>query len=217
MEAGRELGKALVNGDPSAMAKILDLAKGEAAAYNGGRAATNDQERAELALQTFAPIHAAFDVINAAAAAGNQYAIDAVSRALAYPELQGPATESLGVLAGVGNPTALQMLTQPDKYGLLLSGSVGALKAAAENGNQQAIAFLAGVTQNQQDQALWFMAADDLSKAAAAGNPVAIDAMGGLLGASNQSARRVAIAALRQAVNNQDQRAAAALSNAGVY
>jgi hypothetical protein len=65
----------------------------------------------------------------------------------------------------------------PDKNGLLLSSTVGALGPAADNGNPQAIAALAAVLADEKKKPLWFMASECLQKAAASGNPTAVAAL----------------------------------------
>ena len=99
----------------------------------------DDTQRGELSGQTFAPLHAAFDVINEAALQTNSIAFQAISTVWQTAELLGPATKSLGLLAGAGNEDALEMLLHPEQYGLTLSTTVAALRHAADNGNQKAI------------------------------------------------------------------------------
>jgi hypothetical protein len=91
--------------------------------------------------------------------------------------LEGAAITSLGKLAGTGDEAALQMLLNPDKNGILLSSTVGALQPAADDGNQKAIDALAAVLKNPAHKALWNMASTALQKSAANGNTVAIDAL----------------------------------------
>jgi len=212
---GSELGNELVNGDASALAMIKAMAKVEHDIFNS-TITTNDEERANLARSIFAPLHQAFDVINEAAARGNRDAINAVAWAVDVPELQGMAINSLGALAGNGNDVALNFLLHSDQHQIAPSLVVGALKPAADTGNQQAIDFLAGVAMDGKAQGAWYLAADGLSKAAESGNTTAIDALAGLLSADNKNVRDAAISGLQRAAAKNSLRAAAALSSARV-
>jgi hypothetical protein len=196
--------------------KILALAKTEQKSFKTESIGLDDTQRGDLARQTFAPLRAAFAPLTDDASKRNPFARDALFRALQIPELNGMAVQSLGVLAGNGNEGALEVLLHPEKYGGLLSGSVGALKPAADKGNQKAIDALAAITTDTANQALWFMAADGLNKAAGAGNPVAIDALIGLLASSNQSVHRAAITELKMAAANQNAKASEALRSMSI-
>ena len=78
VEIGRELGMAVVQGQPGAFARLLELSKAELASFNTNRVGLTDPQRGDLARQTFAPLHAAFKVIEDAAIGGNAAAVDAV-------------------------------------------------------------------------------------------------------------------------------------------
>jgi hypothetical protein len=127
------------------------------------------------------------------------------------PELQGGAVHSAGVLAGNGDEVALQILLNPKNYQIPLSSTVGALKQAADNGNQKAIDALAAVAANPDQRALWFMAAESLGDAAASGNSSAVDALIGMSGDTNINVRRVVLSGLQRASANQNAKAADAL------
>ena len=208
---GRELGLAVVRGDPGALDKLAELSKVAHKSFNTDALGLDDTQRSQLASRTFAPLQSAFEVIDEAALNGNPVAIAAVERALQIPELQGHAVQTVGTLAGKGNEVALQILLNPDKYGIRLSGSVFALRAAAEAGNQSAIDALSAVTQDLKNQALWYGAATGLATAAGSGNAVAIDALIGLAGSTNQNVRDAVMVGLRKAAANQNPKAAEAL------
>ena len=216
IDNGRELGMAVVRGEPAALKKVLDLAKTEHESFKTNSAGLTDTLRGELGNRTFAPLRAAFDVIAEAAAKGNPLALDAVAQATQAPELNGMAMRTLGTLAGAGNNDALEILLNPEKYGFLLSSTVSALRPAAENGNQKAIEFLAAVATSADQQALWFMAAGGLTKAAESGNPLAVDTLISLSGCTNTSVQRVVVSGLKQAAANQNAKAAEALRSMGV-
>jgi hypothetical protein len=122
---------------------------------------------------------------------------------------------SLGSLAANGDAGALDILLHPEKYGALLSETVSALQPAAENGNQMAIGALAAIAANQEQQALWYMAANSLAKPAASGSAVAIDALIRMSTCTNQTIQNAVADALRGAAANQDVKAADALRALG--
>jgi RNA polymerase sigma factor (sigma-70 family) len=208
---GRQLGLAVAQGDPTALAKLLAMAKAAIQYVKTNSVGINDAERGELGRRAFAPLRAAFDAITEEASKGNQAALQAVSSALQMRELQGFAITSAGVLAGNGDEVALQILLNPKDYGLFLSSSISALKPAADNGNQKAIDALAAVAADQSQQALWYLTADALRDAAASGNPAATDALIAMSGATNQIVRRVVISSLQGASANQNAKATDAL------
>jgi RNA polymerase sigma factor (sigma-70 family) len=215
-DPGRELGLAVVRGDLAALEKISVLAKAELTDFNTNSPGLDDTQRSELSGRTFAALASAFQVIEAAAMQGNQNAIDAVLKSAPLPELQGNAVQAIGALAGNGNNDALAVLLNYDKYGFTLSSTVGALQTTAGNGNQQAIDFLSAVTKDENDAALWYMAASGLAKAAESGNPAAIDALAGLAANTEPNVRKVVVAGLRGAATKQNAKALATLQAMGV-
>jgi len=215
-ESGRAVGLAVVRGDPGALEQMTELAKAQLRSFSTNRVGLDDAQRAELSRLTFAPVRAAFEVIGEAAAQGNAEALAAVARAVQIPELRGQAVEVVGTLAGRGDEVALEMLIHPEQHGILLSSSVGALRAAADSGEQRAIDALSAVTRDPARRALWFMAASGLGKAAGSGNPGAIDALIGLLPQPEPSLRGAVLNGLRTAAANQNPNAAQALRSAGV-
>jgi hypothetical protein len=215
-DIGRELGLAVVRGDPGALDKMLALSKEARKRFNTDRAGLDDTQRGELSARLFAPIQSAFSVIGDAAVNGNQVAIAAVERALLYPELRGPAVDIVGTLAGRGNEAALEMLVTPDQYGILLSSSVFALRSAVEAGNQKAIDALAAVTRDEKHRALWLEVANSLATAAEAGNAVAVDALVSMSVATNQHVRNAVVLGLKRAAANQNAKATETLRSMGV-
>ena len=213
---GRELGMAVARGEPGAFEKLVELARARASHFRSNNPGMTDNQRADLARETFAPLSAAFEVIAQAASEGNALALDAVMQAALVPELKGQAIRALGKLAGEGSDVAVDTLVNPQKYGLLLSSTVSALRPAAANGNQKAVDALVAVTSDSSHQALWYMAADGLAKAAEAGNAVAIDALIGLSTSTNRSVHDVVVRGLKQAAANQNAKATEALRAMGV-
>ena len=214
-DIGRELGMAVVRGDAGAFDKLLAEIKTEQQSFKTNNIGLNDQQRREVSLRTFTPINAAFKVIEEASVNGSQPALDALARSLQIPELRGLAVNSLGGLAGNGDAGALEVLLHPEKYGALLSGTIGNLQPAADNGNQKAIDALAAIATDQKNQPLWPMTANSLAKAAAAGNTVAIDALISMSSSTNRNIQNAVAEALRGAAANQNAKAAEALRSMG--
>jgi hypothetical protein len=216
MENAKQLGIAVVQGQPGAFGKLRELAKAQHAVFNTNKVGLNDSQISDLHRQAFAPLFAAFKVIEEAAVGGTPVAVDAVAQSLQIPELQGLAVRSIGLLAGNGNDTALEILLDPRKYGLLQSSTVGALRPAADSGNQQAIDALAAVAGDPMLKPLWYLAADGLEKSAESGNAVALDALIGLsTSTTNISVRNVVVSGLKAAAANQNAKAAQALRTIG--
>jgi RNA polymerase sigma factor (sigma-70 family) len=213
-DIGRELGDAVVRGDAGALDKIVNTANSEFAFFNTNSAGLDNAQRGAMARQIFSPIQEAFGIIADAASQQNQFAVSAIAQAAQTPQLKGLAVQSLGTLAAAGNNGALDCLLDYQSFGFLLSSVVGALQPVADSGNQKAIAALASVTQDSNEQGLWFMAATGLQKAAASGNSVAINSLSGLLSAANPNVRNAAISGLRAAAANQVPAAIQALHSA---
>jgi RNA polymerase sigma factor (sigma-70 family) len=172
-----QLAAAIVQGDPTAMQRMRDLANSRFAFFNTNRIGLTNEQLAAIHMEAFGGLASAFDWLSQQAAGGNTNARQAFDQAARIKELQGFAVRGLGQLAGKGDENALQMLLNPDRYGLLLSSTVSALAPAAENGNAQAIAVLAAVLQDPTKKPLWQMASLGLQGPAASGNTIAIEAL----------------------------------------
>ena len=214
-DIGRELGAAVVRGEPDAFGKLVELSKAAHASFNTKSGGLNDTQKDELSRQAFAPLNVAFKVIGESATGGNQVAVDAVVRAMEFPELKGGAVQCIGALAATGNEAALEVLLNPEKYDFPLSSAVAALRGAADSGNQKAIDALATVAGDSKHVALWMMTADGLQNAARMGNPVAIDALINMSGETNLNVRKAVIPGLRAAAA-QNTKAADALRAMGI-
>jgi hypothetical protein len=110
----------------------------------------------------------------------------------------------------------LDVLTHPDKYGVLLSSTIAPLQPAADHGNQAAIDALAAVANDKQNQPLWYMTAGSLTVSAIAGNPDAIDALINITTSTNAWVRDKAIVGLRVVAANKNAKAAQALNALGI-
>jgi hypothetical protein len=212
---GHDVGMAVVRGEPGAFEKLSDLAKQALAKLKAGGDGLNDEQRGQLSRSAFASLRSAFSTIEQAAVENNEAAIDAIVRSMLIPELRANAAQALGVLAGNGNDDALEALLNPN-YGLVLSTTVGALQPAAEKGNQKAIDVLAGVAADPKQKGLWFMAATGLSKAAAAGNETAVQALIELAKAGDPNLKAAVVAGLEGAANRQNAKALETLRLLGV-
>jgi RNA polymerase sigma factor (sigma-70 family) len=175
-EAG-QIASAIAQGDPTALRRLNDFAKSQSQYYQTNSVGLKNEELTAVWSKSFSGLLAAFDSLSDEAIKGNVNARHAIDQATQLGPLQGPAVTSLGKLAAKGDESALQMLLAPDKNGILLSSVVGALGPAAENGNPQAIAFLANVLSDQTKKPLWHMASEPLRTAAAFGNQSAVDAL----------------------------------------
>jgi RNA polymerase sigma factor (sigma-70 family) len=211
LEAARQLGLAVTQGDAAALGKLAALARAEFQYFNTNRVNVNDADHGDLARKTFLPLQTAFQVITDEATKGNPNALQALSQSVGIKELQGTALASIGILAGNGDEVALDILTNPSKYGVLQSSAVSALKPAAERGVQKAIDALAAVTRDPKSKPLWHLATEGLSKAAASGNDVAVDALINVSTAQDEHLRREAVEGLQRAALNQNAKAIAAL------
>ena len=76
---------AVIQGQPGAFGKLLELAKAEHASFNTNKVGLNDSQLGDLSRQTFAPLHDAFKVIAEAPTGGNSVAVDAVVRSMSTP------------------------------------------------------------------------------------------------------------------------------------
>ena len=183
LEKAIRLGEAIVNGDATAMKQLIELSKSEYANFNAKSAGLEENASADLATKTFAPLGAAFKVLNTAALNGDTNALEGIAQAIHLPELQGNAVLSLAVLAHNGNVAAAEILINPKKYGLWENAGVGLLEDTA-NG---------------------------LRKAAESGNSAAVNALIVLSANKDIGAREAAIEGLKEAATNHNATAAAAL------
>jgi RNA polymerase sigma factor (sigma-70 family) len=211
METARQLGMAAAQGDRAALKKLQDYSLAAGRDFSTNSAGLRDWEKGDRQRQLFSPLWVAFDVITEEARKGSSTAMQAISNAAETPGLQGVAIKSIGALAGSGNESALEILLNPDKYHLLPTSVVGALKPAAESGDLRAINALAAVTADPKKQPLWFMVANGLKKPAESGNELAIDTLIYLAGQTNISVHREAVSGLKAAALKNHAKAAAAV------
>jgi hypothetical protein len=99
---------------------------------------------------------------------------------------------------------------------LLQSSVTGALRPAADNGNQKAIDALSAVASDPDQAALWLLAANGLEKSAESGIAVAIDALAGMSASTNINVRNAVIPGLRAAAAKQNPKATEALRSLGI-
>ena len=199
----RQMALAAMQGNSGALDKLAKLA----AAVRTMN--TNEQTAARSDIQS------AFEALGTAAGKGNAAGLQALWQASRVPELQGFAVEAMGQAAGLGNEEALKPLLDPGSYLLLPSSVTAALKPAADAGNVRAIQALAVTAADQNQQGLWFLAAQGLEAAAAAGNATAIDSLAALAATPDQNVRKEAVLALETAARNNQPRAEEALRKLG--
>jgi hypothetical protein len=210
-ESAEQLTTAVLQGDFAALDTLAAMTR-KAASANRPDMTSDEQEKLVAGLR---PIWAAFDTLADQASQGNQNALQALAKAARIPELSGLAIKSLGQLAGRGSEGALNIVLDPQRFGIDVpfSSTVSALKPAAESGNPRAIEALAAVAADDNQQPLWFMAADALRKPAESGNSVAIEALISFSRSTNQSVLNAVRIGLGAAAANQNERVAEALRN----
>jgi hypothetical protein len=195
-----ELGLAASKGDLAALDKLAELAATALAAR------TNQSD------WVLGDVKRAFDLLGAEAGKGNDLAFQSLWRATRMKHL---AIRALGDAAGAGNEKALEPLLDPERYLLLRSSTLGALKPAADNGNARAIAAIAAIADDPKATALWHTAANGLENAALSGNATAIDALAKIAKSENAGVRKEALLALENAAFKKHARAAEALRGLG--
>jgi len=124
-----KVGLAVVRGDPGAFDKLVaELSKSALKSFNTNRVGLDDTRRGELASRTF---RSAAGSIRRDWRSGCQWQPSSgrscESRPFKSRSCKGTRFKLPERLAGKGNESALEMLLNPDQYGILLSGSVFAL------------------------------------------------------------------------------------------
>ena len=208
-DVAHRLAIAVLQGDLAALDTLAEMTRGAVSAHHPNM--TPDEQEKYVA--NLRPIWAAFDALAEEASQGNENALRALAKTARMPDLSGLAMKSLAELAGRGSEGALHVVLDPQKFGIDLpfASTVGALKPAAESGNPRAIEALAAVAANDDQQPLWFMAADALRKAAESGNSAAIEALISFSRSTNQSVLNAVRTGLSAAAANQNARAIEAL------
>ncbi|MFO1501775.1 MAG: sigma-70 family RNA polymerase sigma factor [Verrucomicrobiota bacterium] len=171
-------------------------------------------DKAAVSRKKLRAIDAAFQLFVDEADRGNTNALGLIAQALRLRGLSGFGAKSLGDLAGHGSEGALNILLDPGKFGvdIPLSGTVGALKPAAENGNERAIQALAQLGESDSCQPLWLMAAEALRVPAESGHPAAIEALISFSRTTNANTLTAVRAGLSAAAATQNPRAIEALN-----
>jgi hypothetical protein len=163
----RALAERIANGDQSAFEELRDTAT---ELY---RDIDFNKER-ERVLSNLVLMRAAFNVLGEQAAKGNDKSFQALKTCLGTSNHLSPfAPDALGLAAAAGNTEALEILLHHDRWGIILSSTVFALRPAAENNDERAVDFLIGVIENPSDRPLWHGASEGLAGAAMKGNPKA--------------------------------------------
>jgi hypothetical protein len=208
-EMARQLTDSLLSGDFIALDTLTEMARQATETHHPNMT----PEEQESYLAKLRPLWEAFDALAKEASQGNTNALQALANSARMPELSGLAAKSLGKLAGAGSDGALNIILDPDRFGLdiPLAGRVQALRPAAEDGNARAIEALAALAQDDEHQALWFMAAEALGNAAQSGDAVAIGALVSFSRSTNQNVMGAVRRGLGAAAANQNATAIEAL------
>lgn len=147
-------------------------------------------------------LRAAFATVSDEAGNGNENALGLLWRATRKPYLAGIATDAVGHAAALGSGMALELLLNPEQYGILNSSAVGALIEPAQGGNEDAINALISVVLDPSRSALWYLAATGLEPAAEAGNELVIQAFVALINSEDNNVRNIARMTLENAAAN---------------
>jgi len=202
-DAVRQLGAAAMRGDTAALEKMAKLAA-------AARTMSSNEQATALS-----NIRRGFEALGTEAGKGNAGALQAVWQASRMQDLQGFAVTALGQAASQGSEEALKPLLDPESYLILRSSAIAALKPAADAGNARAIQALAAAAGDQNQPALWLLAAQGLETAAGAGNAIAIDSLAVLAATEDQNVRKQAVLALEAAARQSQPRAEEALRKLG--
>jgi hypothetical protein len=149
-----------------------------------------------------AQLRAAFRNVSEEAGNGNEDALGLLWRATRKSYLAGIATDALGHAAALGNGMALELLLNPEQYGILNSSAVGALIEPAQAGVEEAIAALISVAIDPTKTPLWYLAATGLQPAAEAGNELAIQTFAALATSNDPNVSSFARMVLENAAAN---------------
>ena len=189
LESMAALGLSASRGDFSALEKLGEAARARI------KLRTNEQQ------YVLGEVQVAFDVLAEEAAKGNETAFQALFRAsqMKTQHLSGLAIRALGDAAAAGHDRAVEVLVNPERYQLLRSSTISALRGAAQNGNPRAIESLAEVARDPEASALWGHVTQGLQNSAVAGNETAILSMAAIAKSEGKPGRRMALAALQDA------------------
>ncbi|MEM0966252.1 MAG: hypothetical protein AAGJ81_08910 [Verrucomicrobiota bacterium] len=135
-----------------------------------------DEER-DRVLENLEIMRSFFTPLGEAAGEGNDQAVEVLISATGESRIRSFTANAFGIGAGMGSRKCLEVLLNHKRYGLLLSSTVFALQYPAEQGNQEAIDFLAAVISDDKSRALWRGASQGLIKAANEGNETALKAL----------------------------------------
>lgn len=162
----KQLVKLALEGNPL----VLDIVSGYKEILYDNIDYKGDRERVLENLET---MRVFFTPLGEAAGEGNDKAVEILISATGESLLRSFTSDAFGIGAGMGSKECLEVLLNHKRYGILLSSTVFALNSPAEQGNQDAINFLAEVLSNDKSKALWHGASQGLIQAANNGNEVA--------------------------------------------
>lgn len=168
--AFRKLAELICDGDTTAIKALANLST---RTQNRG----NNPDAARMRMEQMNNMRDAFKILGDAAGEDNQHAITALVVAAKVPTLRSYAPHALGQAAAKGSEKALEILTQPVKFGLNASSTILALQPAISQENPAAIKALQGMLEKPGNGGLHYMIATALQAAAAQNNQGAVDAL----------------------------------------
>lgn len=133
----------------------------------------NYKEERDRVLKNLETMRSFFTPLGEAAGEGNDQAVEVLIAATGESSIRGFTADAFGIGAGMGSRECLDVLLNHKRYEILLSSTVFALQDPAEQGNQEAINFLAAIISDDKSRALWHGASQGLIKAANDGNETA--------------------------------------------
>lgn len=171
IDSMRRLGGLASKGDLAAIDKIEHIHN---ELYGNMDWKDRDRIRSNLIL-----MRSAFSEIGRSVATSeeNDPAFKSLLYATGKSALRGFTADAFGIAAAKGHTPSLQVLTHHNRYGILHSSAIFALRKPAEAGNEEAIKFLIEVLQNDKSKALWHGASRGLVHAANQGNTAAQQAL----------------------------------------
>jgi hypothetical protein len=168
--AFRKLATLICDGDTTAIKALANLST---RTQNRG----NNPDAARMRMEQMNNMRDAFKILGDAAGEDNPHAITALVVAAKVPTLRSYAPHALGQAAAKGSEKALEILTQPVKFGLNASSTILALQPAISQENPAAIKALQGMLEKPGNGGLHYMIATALQAAAAQNNQGAVDAL----------------------------------------
>ncbi|MFT5122989.1 MAG: hypothetical protein ACI9TH_002441 [Kiritimatiellia bacterium] len=169
-EAFQKLALLICEGDTTAIKALSGLS-------TRLNATANTPDATRIRVENMNNMRSAFNIMGNAAGQDNQHAITALVVAARVPTMRSYAPDALGQAAAKGSAKALEILTDPTKFGLNASSTILALQPAIAQNNAAAIKALQGMVEKPGNAGLHYLIATALQTAAAQNNQGAVDAL----------------------------------------